>query len=177
MEPVSVDLLETEFLRVQSVPWIVPLLPFFICRFQRLGAPPCHSDPLVAICGEGAALYLPGLFSFPLRPCASEPSLFLCAHDASFSSPFLVSFVCPLCVVRCSSHMVLGATSEGHAGASGLTALASCGLARRRGLARQRGPTFTAVVDGWTSLLCWCRGVSRRRCPLFLHPFSPFGLD
>ena len=36
MDPVSVDLPETEVLRGQSVPWIFPVLPFPIRRFLRL---------------------------------------------------------------------------------------------------------------------------------------------
>ena len=62
-------------------------------------------------------------------------------------------------------------TLKGHAGASGLVEITP------RGLARQRGPAFTSGVDGRTIRSCWCRGVSRRRRPLLLHPLFSLEID
>ena len=62
-------------------------------------------------------------------------------------------------------------TSEWHADARGLAALAS------RGLARQRGPAFASGINSKTSRMLWCRDVSRRRRPLLLPSVFPFEID
>ena len=61
--------------------------------------------------------------------------------------------------------------SECHAGAVGLAAPAS------RGIARQCCPALAAGVDGRTLQWSWGRGVSCLRCSLLLLPFLSFNLD
>ena len=171
MDPVSVDLLDTEFLWGRSVPWLVPLLPFPILRFRRLAAP----FPLLRTAGccswRGCGFVSSRSVLFPLsfRTHPGIPSLCAPAPLLSFPCPCLLCLsslrrllIVPLDLGRDVS--ALPQTLTGHAGASGLAALAL------RGLARQRGPTFAAGVDGRTIRSFWCSGVSRRHCLLLLHP-------
>ena len=62
-------------------------------------------------------------------------------------------------------------TLAGNAGASGLEALTS------RGLACQCWPALAAGVNIRTSQMYWFRGVSLWRRSLLLHPFSPLYLN
>ena len=124
--------------------------------------------------GEGVRFFSARSVLFPLsfRACLRLPSPH--APVPSLSLPC----TCLLCVsslhrtLLFSSGMgcdvsTLSQTLARHEGASGLVALAS------RGLARRRGPAFAADVDGRTSQSYWCHGVIRRRRPLLLHPSSP----
>ena len=138
---------------------------------------PWRSAPLfVFCCGDTgvSAQSVPFSLALHLRLCL----LSLCAPASTLSLPvplFLCGHSprCPLLVLLSLGRNVgtLSQTLEGHAGASGLTALTSCGIAR------QRGPVFVSGVDCSKRQLYWCRCVSSRCRPLLLRPLSPLNCD
>ena len=116
------------------------------------------------------------LFSLSFRTRPGLPYLYAPAPTLSFPRPrlFCVSYLSfPLLFLSGLGRDVgtLTQTLAGHAGASGLASLASCGLACRR------GPAFLSGVYGRTRRSYWCHGVSRRRRHLLLHLFFPLNLD
>ena len=148
--------------------------PLPIRGFRCLVAPsplfPLRWSPLV----EGVRVCLRPFCSLsPILLYTSNSSL-LCAPKPTISLTrtclLYVSYLRhPLLVPSGLGQNVgtLPQTSAGHAGVSGLEALASHRNARRS------RPTFTAGVDGRTSRSCWCSSVSRQRRPLLLHHPPP----
>ena len=137
VDPVSVDLPETEVLRGQSATRLVPLLTFPIRRFHCLAAP----FPLLRADGRrssrGCWFVSNRSVLFPLSLCAHLGLPSLCASTQPLSCPcyrlLCVSYLrCPLLVpsgLRCDVGTLLQKLA-GQAGVSGLAALASRGLAR-----------------------------------------------
>ena len=178
VDPVSVDLPETDFLQGWGVPWLVPLLPFPICGFWCLvnPSPLLRSSVFRSWKGYGYVSSRSVLFPLFFCSCLSLPSLRAPVSPLSLLRPRLLSRCSlwhPLLVPSGLGRNVgtLPQTLAGHTGASVFAALASCGLTPRRGL------TFAAGVDGWTVRSCWCHGMSRRCRPLLLHPPYPLDLN
>ena len=116
--------------------------------------PPPPTCSLVAAVGSSLPVSLPYWFLFReggdmSSPCACPclPPLCLYAPHSSLPRPLLLLWLCLTCLLLAMSSLrrnvgALTQTSEWHAGAIDLAALAS------RGLTRQRRPEFIASVNG-----------------------------
>ena len=122
----------------------------------------------------------PSLSPSPISPVSSAasvasaapPSISLASASVSPSPSFFSLLAARLVpsVLGCAVDTLTQALAW-HADAIGLAEFAS------NGLARQCGPSFALGINGKTSQMCWCRGVSRRRCPLLLPDVPPFDID
>ena len=178
MYPVSIDLLDTKVHRGWGVPRLVPLLTSPLHQYRRRAAlsllrnaASCHSSWGCRCVTARSIILCLDLRSRPWLLCPRPP-----APPLSLPRSRLPCDCPPLCPMLVPSSMgcdigTLSQTSAGQAGASGLAELTS------RVLAFQYGPAFTAGVDGRTSRLFWCRGVSHRRCPFLLQLFFTLDLD
>ena len=148
MDPVSVDLLETDFLRGWSVTRLFPLLPFPVRWSRRLAALFLSLRTTGCRLLRGCWCVSAWSIFFPCSLCMGPglPSLRASVPPLLLPHPCLLygsSLRCLLLILLSLGRNVgtLPQTSAGHAGASGLAET------KLHGLARQCEPAFLAGVD------------------------------